>query len=75
MFSQLWAKFSYLAKEGALGEDSTVQRIFYGFKGEVRNFLKLTLLSSTYLFVLEKENSEICVDMSMVSKGHSIALE
>ena len=57
VFSQLWETFTYLAKEGALGEASTVQRILYGFKGEVGNFLKWTFLSPTQPFVLEKEDS------------------
>ena len=75
MFSQLCVVVTYLDKEGALRGATTTLRTNDGFQGELSNFLKLTLLSSTQLFALEKENSKICVDISMVSKGHSIALE
>ena len=72
VFSQLCAAATYFSKDGTLGGATTTLRII---DGKLRNFLKLTLLSSAHLFALEKEDSEICVDMSMVSKGHSIALE
>ena len=75
VFSQLCEAVTYLAKEGALRGATTVLRIIDGFQEELSNFLKLTLLSSTHLLALEKKNSEICVDMSLVSKGNSIALE
>ena len=75
MFSQLCASITYLVEEGALRGATIALRTIDGFQGELSNFLKLTLLSSTHLFALEKKNSEISVDISMVSKSHSIALE
>ena len=57
VFSQLWVAFAYLAKEGALGEVRTVQRISHEFRREVRNFLKGALLSSTQLSELRKEEA------------------
>ena len=75
-FSQHGATLIHLASEEALGRASTVQRTFDGFKGEVSNFIMIsTLPSPTQLFALKVNDSEIYDDMSMVSKGHSIALE
>ena len=63
VFSQIYAVVTYLSKEGTLRGVITAQRII---DGDLRNFLKLTLLSSIHLFALERRDSEICVDMSMV---------
>ena len=72
VLSQLYVAENYFSKEGTLRGATTVLRII---DGELSNFLKLTFLSSIHLFSLERRDSEIYVDMSMVSKGHSIALE
>ena len=69
VFPQLCVAVTYLAKEGALRGAITTLRSIDGFQGELRNFLKLALLSSTHLFALEKKNSKICVNMSMVSRA------
>ena len=74
VFSQLWATFTYLAKEGALGGASTSQRTLYGFKGGMINFLIWTLPSPTQPFALKYDDSGICDVTSMVSKGYSIFL-
>ena len=74
MFSQLWEAYAYFAKEGALGETSTAQRISHGFKREINNFLNWTLLSPSQLFSLKKENSEAYDGMDMMSCGNSIYL-
>ena len=65
MFSQLWSAYAYLAKEGALGEASTVQKISHEFRREMRNFLKGALLTPTQIFVLGEEKSEIYDGMRM----------
>ena len=72
VFSQLYVAATYLSKEGTLRGATTSLRTI---DGELSNFLKLTLLTSIHLFVLERRDSEICIDMSMVLEGHSIALE
>ena len=74
MFSQLWAAFSYLANEGALGEASTTQRIFHEFRKEVSNFLNRTLLSSIHSSVLRNGRSEIYDGMDMRIHGKTISL-
>ena len=58
-----------------MGESSTSQGTFYGFKGGMRNFLILSFPSPTRLFVLKYYDSKICDGISMVLKGYSIALE
>ena len=72
MFSQLYAAATYFSRDGTLEGATTTLRII---DGRLRKFLKLTLLSSIDLFALEEIDSEICVDMRIVSKGYSIALE
>ena len=74
VFSQLCVAFAYLAKEGALGEASTAQRISHEFKREVKNFLKGALLSPTQLSTLRKEESEVCDGIDMGTHGNSISL-
>ena len=74
-FSQHGATLKYLAKEGALGGASTSLRTFDGFKGGMRNFMIWTFPSPTQLFALKDDDLGIYDDMSMVSNGHSIALE
>ena len=74
VFSQIWASYAYLAKEGALGEASTAQRISHEFRREMRNFLKGALLSSTQLSALREERSEVYDGMGMEIHGNSITL-
>ena len=52
VFSQLLVAYAYLAKEGALGEASIVQRISHEFRREMINFLKGALLTSTQISAL-----------------------
>ena len=74
MFSQLWVAYSYLAKEGALGEVSTTQRISHEFRREMSSFLKWALLTPTQKSTLRKEKSVIYDGMSMRAHGNSISL-
>ena len=74
MLSHLWDAHAYLAKEGALGEASTAQRISHEFRREMRNFLKGALLTPTQISTLRQEKSEIYDGMSMRAHGKSIAL-
>ena len=71
MFSQLYAAATYLFIEGTL-EGATIA--LKTIDGRLGKFLKLTLLSSINLFALEGIDSEICADMSIVSRGYSLAL-
>ena len=71
VFCQLYIAATYFFKEGTLEGATTMLKIIDGRLGK---FLKLTLLSSIHLFALEGIDSEICADMSIVSKGYSIAL-
>ena len=66
-FSQLYATTTYLFKEGTLEGAITALKIINGRLGK---FLKLTLFSSIHLFALEGIDSEICADMSIVSKDN-----
>ena len=74
MFSQLWAAYAYFAKEGALGEASTTQRISHEFRREMINFLKGALLTSTQISTLREEKLEIYDGMSMMTHGNYISL-
>ena len=62
---------TYLAKEGALGEASTVLRTIDGFQGEMINSMSWKKPCPTHLSALEND-SEIYDDISMMSNGHSI---
>ena len=68
-FSQLWAAYAYLAKEGALGIVSTVQRVSHEFNREVRSIFSGPLTSPTFLSALGFAKSDIYSVLSMRTHG------